>query len=132
MATAPAYAATPHREANIIGTANPNRDGTGTTAVVFTATANGSRVEAIAIKSLVTNTAGMVRLYLVNGANTRLWYEQTVAALTVSATVPSNSYYFNSLANGDLLPLMLPTGWSIEVSTEKAENFLVHVEGADL
>jgi hypothetical protein len=131
MATAPVYAATPRRECQIIGTANPNRDGTGTTATVFTAGANGSRIEAIAIKALVTNTAGTVRLYLTNGASKRLWYEQAVAALTVSATVPSNSFYLNSLANSDLLPLVLPSGWLLEVSTEKAENFLIHADGAD-
>ena len=131
MAIAPAYAATPRRECQIIGTANPNRDGTGTTATVFTAGSNGSRVEAISIKSLVTNTAGTVRLYLANGANVRLWYEQAVSASTASATVPSNSFYYSSLVNSDLLPLTLPSGWSLEVSTEKAENFLIHADGAD-
>jgi hypothetical protein len=125
MAASPAYAATPRTERAALSASNTNRDGTGTIINLFTAGANGSRVERITISATGTTTAGMIRFYLFDGTNTDLWREVTVSAITPSATVLAFTTQLASLA------YILGTGKSIRVSTHNAENFRVIAEGGD-
>ncbi|NBX74718.1 MAG: hypothetical protein EBQ89_10555, partial [Alphaproteobacteria bacterium] len=71
MATDPNFAGTPLAGNAQISTANTNRDGTGTLGTVVTAGASGSRIEEIVIEATGTTTAGMIRLFLNDGTNTR-------------------------------------------------------------
>ena len=98
-----------------LSAANANRDGTGTVVTICTAGATGLRIDDIELKAQATTTAGMVRLFIHDGTNYRLWKEQTVSAITPSATVAAWSA---SLTN---LGLCLESGWSLRASTEKAE-----------
>jgi hypothetical protein len=125
MASSPAYTATPRTERATISAANTNRDGTGTIVNLFTAGANGSRVERITICATGTTTAGMIRFYLFDGTNTDLWREVAVSAVTPSATVLAFTSQLASLA------YILSTGKSIRVSTHNAESFRVIAEGGD-
>lgn len=125
MAAAPAYTATPRTERAEISTANTNRDGTGTIVNLFTAGANGSRLERITICATGTTTDGIIRLYLYDGTNTDLWKEIPVTAVTPSGTVLAYTIQLISLA------FILSNGKSIKVSTQKAENFRVIAEGGD-
>lgn len=118
------YAATPKTAVAQVSTANTARDGTGTLATVFTAGASGSRIDDIAITATGTTTAGMVRLFLHDGTNARLWREVAVSAITPSATVSPFSSLLGSLA------LVLQTGWSLRASTHNAETFNVLVTRA--
>lgn len=125
MAAAPAFAATPRCASVSIATANTNRDGTGTIGTLFTAGSSGSKVEEVRITGAGTTTAGMVRLFLYDGSTYYLLTEVPVAAVTPSASVPafmSNIVYDN---------LVMPTGWSLRVSTHNAETFKVHAFGGD-
>lgn len=131
MAAVPAYASTPNFGNGQVSTANPNRDGTGTIATIFTAAANGSRIDAIALKALATTTAGMLRLFLHNGTNARLLTEVPVVAVTPSATAPSWETQLNSNNLSSILPLVLPTGYSLRASTEKAELFNILAMGGN-
>lgn len=124
MSTAAQYASTARTEVAQVSAANTNRDGTGTIATVFAAGASGSRIDDIAIIATGTTTAGMVRLYLHDGTNARLWREVAVSAITPSATVSPFSSVLGNLA------LVLQTGWSLRASTEKAETFNVLVTRA--
>lgn len=118
------YAATPRTAVAQVSTANTARDGTGTLATVFTAGTGGSRIDDITIIATGTTTAGMVRLFLHDGTNARLWREVAVSAITPSATVSPFSSLLGSLA------LVLQTGWSIRASTHNAETFNVLVTRA--
>jgi len=131
MATQAQYAATPRCGVGQVSVANTNRDGTGTIATIFSAGANGSRVEAIDLKAVDTTTAGMLRLFLHDGANARLLTECPVTAITPSATLPSWEAQLNANTMTQILPLLLPTGYSLRASTEKAETFNVIVLGGD-
>lgn len=124
MSTSSNYAATPRTAFAQATAANTARDGTGTIATVFVAGASGSRIDDIAIIATGTTTAGMVRLYLHDGTNARLWREVAVSAITPSATVSPFSSVLGNLA------LVLQTGWSLRASTEKAETFNVLVTRA--
>jgi hypothetical protein len=124
MATAAQYAATPRAALGQVVTANTARDGTGTIATVFTAGGNGSRIDDIKIQALATTTAGVVRLFLHDGTNARLWQEVMVTAVTPSTTVEAWSFTLLNQA------LILPNGWSLRASTNNAEGFNVIVTRA--
>ena len=127
MASTPSYAGAPKVGMASVATANTGRDGTGTVGTVLTAGSNGSMISRITVQATVTTTAGMVRLFLHDGTNHRLWREIAIAANTVSATVAG----YNSAVT--LNPaLFIPTGYSLRASTNNAESINVIAEGADL
>lgn len=126
MSTTPIFTATPRCANAAISTANTNRDGTGTIGTVFTAGANGSRIDFIRIVASATTTAGVVRLWIYNGSAYFLWKERLVSAITPSATVA----VFNDSVLDDL-PLIIPSGYSLRASTHNAENFNIHAMGGD-
>jgi hypothetical protein len=127
MATQPAFATTPRIGLGQVSTANTNRDGTGTIATILTGVAAGTRINEITIEGTGTTTAGMVRLYLHDGTNTRMFDEFPIPANTAShfvAAYRTTKTYDN---------LVLPSAsWSIRASTHVAETFNVFVLGADL
>lgn len=131
MANTPSYAALPRCVSSQLSVANTQRDGTGTLVNVFTAGSNGSRIDKIRIAATDTTTAGSVRLFISNGADTRFYKEFPVLALTPSATVPPFAVTTNSGIDADL-PILLPSGYSLQAATEKAESFNVFVFGGDL
>lgn len=124
MATSAQYAATPRSAVAQVSTANTNRDGTGTIATVLTAGSNGSRVDDIWIVAAGTTTAGVIRLFVNDGTNTRLWREIIVPAITPSTTVQvfSSALYDQAL--------ILPNGYSLRASTNNAETFNILVTRA--
>lgn len=127
MAGQPAFAATPRIGMGQVSVANTNRDGTGTLATILTGVAAGTRVDEIVVEATVTTTAGMVRIYLHDGTNARLFDEFLVSAVTVGASTVA--YRGSKTYNNLVLP---SSSWSIRASTHNAETFNVFVLGADL
>lgn len=123
----PIFAVTPKLAIAQVTTANTALDGTGTPVTIYTAGASGSRIDRIDIKAQVTTTAGMVRLFVHDGANARIWKEILVAAITKSATVAA----FTATVDLSQNPLVLPTGYSLRATTEKTETFNIHANGGD-
>lgn len=126
MSATPQFTAVPRIGAGLISAANANRDGTGTVVNIFTAGANGSRVDRIRVKAIVTTTLGMVRAFVHDGANFRLITEIPVAAITVSASVAGFEFLY-PFSGG----FPLPTGYSLRFSTHNAESFHITCEGGD-
>lgn len=88
--------------------------------------ANGTRVDQVRIQATSTTTAGVVRLWIFSGSgNAQLMWEELVTAVTPSATVPA---FTSSVVFSDFL---LPSGWTLYASTEKAEAFNVILHGGD-
>lgn len=131
MATQAQYAATPKVGIAAISTANTNRDGSGTIGTVLTAGTNGSRIDAIDIKATGTTTAGMIRLFVHNGTTAFLLTEVPVLALTPSGTSPAWETQLNTNTMTQVLPLVLPSGFSLRASTNNAETFNVIAVGGD-
>lgn len=130
MAASPVFAATQRVALAQVSTANTNRDGTGTLASVIAGGASGTVINSIRIIATGTTTAGVVRLFLHDGTNTRLFREVLVPAITPSTTVEAFSRLV-TFALPDVL--MLPsTNWEIRASTHNAEVFNIIVQGADL
>lgn len=124
MATTAQYASTVQNGSGQISVANTNRNGTGTLVTVFTGATNGSRVDDIYIVATGTTTAGVVRLFISDGSNIRLWQEILVTAITPSTTVAVWSYTLLNQA------LLLENGWSLQAATNNAETFNVIVTRA--
>ena len=124
MATTAQYASTVQNAQAQISTANTNRNGTGTIATVMTGATNGTRIDDISIVATGTTTAGVVRLFISDGTNVRLWQEILVSAITPSTTVQVWSYTLLNQA------LLLESGWSLQASTNNAETFNVIVTRA--
>lgn len=131
MSTSAQYASTPKCGVGQVSVANTNRDGTGTIGTIFTAGASGSRIDAIDLKAVGTTTAGMIRLFIHDGANARLLTEVPVIAITPSGTLPSWETQLNTNTMTQVLPLILPTGYSLRASTHNAETFNVIAIGGD-
>jgi hypothetical protein len=119
-----------------INSANTALDGTGTLgtniwsaldAGVAASGWNGCSISSITIKATGNTTAGMVRLFINDGTNTRLLTEVPVRATTQSSVVRSFSFRVNFNGNG----FMLKAGYKIYATTEKSEGFNIVVEAAD-
>lgn len=117
MAATAQYASTPLSAALKISTANTARDGTGTIGTLVTAGANGCRVDDLYISAQGTTTAGVIRMFLHDGATFYLLQEVLVAAVTPSTSTPVWSVFLPNLG------IVLQNGWSLRFSTEKAETF---------
>lgn len=131
MATQAQYASVPKVGIGTISTANTNRDGTGTIGTVFTAGSSGSRIDAINIQATATTTAGMIRLFVYDGTTAHLINEVPVAAITPSGTLPAFSTQLNTNTMTQILPIVIPTGYSLRAATNNAESFKVIAFGGD-
>jgi hypothetical protein len=129
MATAPNFASTPKTGIAQVSAANTARDGTGTIVSVFSAGASGSIVYKIKIVAVGTSTSNVIRLFLNDGTNTRLFEEVMVPAITPSATNHVFAYEITFPTNA---PLFLPTNYSLRASTNNAETYNIFAFGADL
>lgn len=119
MATTSQYVATTKNGTLAQATvANTGRDGTGTLATILTAGVTGSRVDAIVFNAPGTVTAGMLRLFITIGADTRLLDEISVVATTPSATVMS--WRLNYIPT---VPIVLEAAAVLKFSTNNAETF---------
>lgn len=100
-------------------TVNTTKDGSsGTMTLVWTADAtNGGRLEKIKVRALGTNVATVVRVFVNNGsttataANNALFYEQTIAATTLSEVAAQTD---NEINFGGAV--VLPPGYRVYVT----------------
>jgi len=105
-----------------IKTANTAMDGTGTVSTIFTAGADGGRVERIRAKANGTNVATVLRVFINNGgdnevaANNILYAEKTTAATTVSAVAALLTNELPDTVDPTAFPIVLPAGYKINVT----------------
>jgi len=128
MNTQPVYERIPVVGSVVVSAANTNRDGTGTVVTVLTAGTDGTRIRRITIKATGTTTAGMVRLFIHDGTNFRLWKEVIVTAITPSAAIETFEEIIELFGED---ALSLPTTYSLRASTHNAETFHVTAEGGN-
>ena len=128
MSTAAQYASTVTTAAVQVTTANTARDGTGTLGTtlitVLTAGASGTRIDDIYMVATGITTAGVIRLFVFDGTNTRLLSETLVAAITPGTSVQVWSNTLLSQA------IVLKTGYSLRATTNNTETFNIIVTRA--
>lgn len=125
-----------------VTTANIVKDGTGTVVTVFTAGANGSRIDQIKVRAAGTNVATVLRFFVNNGAvnttatNNSLVHETTIAATTLSevGALADNDITITKNTTETTCPIMyLPAGYKINITigTTIATSLEITVWGAD-
>ena len=124
MATSAQYASTP-----VFGSVNLTGSDTSLTAPVtigsiLTAGASGTRIDYIDIQGVATTVAGLVNLFVYDGANYILWQQVPVQAVTSSTTVPAFTLALSSNGNANIMPLNLPTGYSLRAAISVAQTGL--------
>ncbi len=139
--TVPIFPLSPKTSWGSVATANTAKDGTGTVVTVFTAGANGSKIDQIKVRPLGTNVATVLRLFVNNGSanttatNNSLVHEKTIAATTLSEVSELADTDLLIPKGGDVAPPIpyLPPGYKINVTvgTTIAAGLQVTVHGSD-
>lgn len=122
MATSAQYAATPKVGSALLTTADTSLTAPTTVGTVLTAGANGTRIDYIDIQGVATTVAGNINLFIYDGTNYILWNQVNVIAVTSSTTSPAWQAVLSSTGNANLMPLTLPTGYSLRATTSVAQT----------
>lgn len=110
----------------IISTANTNLNGTGTIVGIYISSYT-SLVKTITIKAIGNTTRGMVRFFSYNneGGTKRLIMEVDIPAVTQTSIDKTFAITLET-------DFMLKADWNIGASTEKAESFIITIEGEEM
>lgn len=141
MATTPNSIITPQTPIVVVGqtvaTANTAKDGTGTVVTVYTAGANGAKVDGIYVAYTGTSVQTCMRIFLNNGltnataTNNSLLKSATIPANTLSETAGANDLFIPIGATGGLT---IPAGYKVNVTigTTVAAALALTGSGGDL
>lgn len=125
MAAAPNFAATVKAYAVSIATGDTSRTAPTNVGTLATAGSSGSRIDEITITAAGTSTANIVRIFLYNGSTYYLREEVLISAITAGASTAS----FTTTLTFD--SLVIPSGWSVRVTTHATETYHVTAHGGD-
>jgi len=134
MATSAQYVATPRISFGAVTTADTSRTAPSTVVTIFTAGSSGSRIDQIDLVGIGTTTASMIRLFIYDGANYSLWKEIPTLAVTPSGTASVWMSSISSSINSDVLPLIIPSGYSLRATindTQTSSGVNIIARGGD-
>lgn len=143
--TVPIYSLTGKIQwSGLLKTANTAKDGTGTVETIFTAGANGSRVERIRVRAVGTNTQTVLRIFINNGsdptvaANNVLYAEKTISGTSISETTAQTLQELPDTAlatptDTTAFPIVLPAGYRLlaTIGTTIAAGIRICAIGSD-
>lgn len=122
MSTTAQYAATPKVGSATLTTADTSLTAPTTVGTVFTAASSGSRIDYIEVIGVATTVAGLVNLFIHDGTNYILWQQVPVIAITSSTTAPAFVANLSSNNNANVMPLTIPTGYSLRATASVAQT----------
>jgi hypothetical protein len=122
MSTSAQYASTPKFGSDVLTTAETSLTAPTNVITVVSAGASGTRIDYIDIQGVATTVAGLVNLFVYNGSNYILWNQVPVIAITSSTTAPAFSAILSSNNNSNIMPLTLPSGYSLRAATSVAQT----------
>lgn len=132
MATSAQYAATPKIGSATLTTADTSLTAPTTVGTVLTAGASGTRIDYIDIQGVATTTACLVNLFIYDGSTYILWTQVPVIAVTSSTTAPAFAATLSSNVNSNIMPLILPTGYSLRAAVSVTQTGVrVTAQGGD-
>ncbi len=110
----------------IISTANTNLNGTGTIVGIYSSVYT-SLLKTFTIKAIGNTTRGMVRFFSYDseGGSKKLIMEVDIPAVIQSSIDQAFSITLET-------DYMLQAEWNIGASTEKAESFIITIEGVEM
>ena len=122
MSTSAQYASIPKFGSAVLTTADTSLTAPTTVGTIVTAGASGTRIDYIDIQGVATTVAGLINLFVFDGTNYILWNQVPVQAVTSSTTVPAFTVALSSNTNANIMPLNLPTGYSLRAATSTAQT----------
>lgn len=132
MSTSAQYASTPKFGSANLTTADTSLTAPTTVGTIVTAGASGTRIDYIDIQGVASSVAGLINLFVYDGTTYFLWNQVPVIAITSSTTVPAFSALLSSNNNSNIMPLTLPTGYSLRATTSVAQTGIrVNAYGGD-
>jgi hypothetical protein len=117
MSTTAQYASTPKVGSANLTTADTSLTAPTTVGTVVSAGSSGTRIDYIEVMGVATTVASLVNLFIYDGTNYILWQQVPVTAVTTSTTTPSYVANLSSNSNSNVMPLTLPTGYSLRATT---------------
>jgi hypothetical protein len=132
MSNSAQYASTPKFGSANLTTADTSLTAPTTVGTIVTAGASGTRIDYIDIQGVATTVAGLINLFVYDGTTYFLWTQVPVIAITSSTTVPAFTAVLSSNNNSNIMPLTLPTGYSLRATTSVAQTGIrVNAYGGD-
>lgn len=122
MSTSAQYASTPKVGSATLTTADTSLTAPTTVGTVLTAGSSGTRIDYIEVQGVATTIAGLVNLFIYDGSNYILWQQVPVIAITSSTTAPAFAATLSSNVNANVMPLTLPTGYSLRATTSVSQT----------
>jgi hypothetical protein len=122
MAATAQYASTPKVGSALLTTADTSLTAPTTVGTVFTAGSSGSRIDYIDIQGVATTAVGLINLFIFDGTTYFLWQQIPVQVVTSSTTLPAFSVVLSSNSNANIMPLTIPTGFSLRATTSTAQT----------
>ena len=122
MATSAQYASTPAVGSALLTTADTSLTAPTTVGTVLTAGASGTRIDYIEVQGVATTSAGLVNLFVYDGTNYILWQQVAIQAVTSSTTAPAYFTNLSSNVNANIMPLILPSGYSLRATTSVTQT----------
>lgn len=122
MSTSAQYASTPKFGSANLTTADTSLTAPTTVGTIVTAGASGTRIDYIDIQGVATTVAGLINLFVYDGTTYVLWQQVPVQAITSSTTVPAFVANLSSNSNANIMPLTLPTGYSLRATTSISQT----------
>ena len=122
MAVSAQYASTPKIGSALLTTADTSLTAPAVFGTVLTAGASGSRIDYIEIQGVATTIAGLINLFIFDGTTYLLWQQIPVQAITSGTTSPAFTVNLSSNTNANIMPLNLPTGFSLRATTTTAQT----------
>jgi len=132
MSTSAQYASTPKFGSATLTTADTSLTAPTTVGTIVSAGASGTRIDYIEVQGVATTVAGLINLFIYDGTNYILWNQVPVIAITSSTTAPAFVANLSSNSNSNVMPLTLPTGYSLRATTTVAQTGIrVNAYGGD-
>lgn len=122
MSTSAQYASTPKFGSANLTTADTSLTAPTTVGTIVTAGASGTRIDYIDIQGVATTVASIINLFVFDGTNYILWQQVPVIAITSSTTATAFTAALSSNGNANIMPLTLPTGYSLRAATSVAQT----------
>lgn len=132
MSATAQYASVPRIGSATLTTADTSLTAPTTVGTILTAGASGTRIDYIEVQGVATTTAAIVNLFIYDGTNYILWTQVPVIAVTSSTTAPAFQATLSSNVNSNIMPLILPTGYSLRAAVSVTQTGLrVSAQGGD-
>ena len=122
MAATAQYSATPKFGSATLTTADTSLTAPTTVGTIVSAGASGTRIDYIDIQGVATTSAGLINLFVYDGTTYMLWQQVPVIAVTSSTTAPAFVANLSSNGNSNVMPLTLPTGYSLRAAASVAQT----------